>query len=121
MADSGAKAPGSLRFINPHDDRFVNAGFVPFSYALFADGKRVRIEELYIVVMFFLYRFPVAGCGGDWMLGIDELDIDGFLRAMAAGLKAEVFEPNVGAGSEAMHRTVQMNRWDLLVGLNNPI
>ena len=50
-------------------------------------------KHLDVVVMFFVDGGPVGQPGVDGMRGVGEVDGDGFLRTVPAGLQAEVFVP----------------------------
>jgi hypothetical protein len=74
-----------------------------------AEGEGLGVEDLCVVVELFLFSDPIGERFGDGMVGIGELDGDGFLRAVASGMKAEVLGPLIGAISKRVHGAVKVD------------
>ncbi len=102
----------------------VGPGDKEVTLALLAARQRAGADEhLDVVVEFLVDRGPIRQPLGDGATRVNEADRDGKLRAVAAGLQAEVFEPKpvrcaqrdgiVGvADAIAVHATVEIHAGD---------
>ncbi len=128
VADGGAEDAGFLGavLVDPNVHEIVGAAVaVAAFYNLTADGeRRGGGKDFDVVVVLFANGCPIGEAVDDWICFVGEGDGDRFLRAVAAGLEAEVFEPvTVGlaeffdgivgvADAVAVHRAMEIYAGD---------
>lgn len=131
MADCRAKNARVVVFVGPYNDGFgilCRSDLTVLRFALLLVLKAVceslcGWEYLNVVVKLFVDGCPVAQRLGDLVILFGELDRDRCLRAVTAGLNAEVVKPKAVVASSiggdfvvtcaiAMHRAVQVDARD---------
>ena len=105
VTNGGGKGGSALLGVDPGND----GGTLLSIDVLMAEGEGLGVEDLCVVVELFLFSDPIGERFGDGMVGIGELDGDGFLRAVASGMKAEVLGPLIGAISKRVHGAVKVD------------